>query len=185
MFMASSSESVPAERLLVEFDEVDVAMAAAKSWMATLELRRHQLADLLEEATRPPPPQTVPGVPKIIHRGVQFQGEVRRMWNFIDIHLFVLRGLWAAVPDRRGQMAAAMSSRGTARRYVDEDRQRLFIGKPDEWVRRYSVELSEGWYADTNLSVERMRVLLPAAVRAAGWRWGDDVRVFWRPTALS
>jgi hypothetical protein len=181
--MSSISQSVPAERLLVEFDEVNEAMAAANTWMATLERRRHQLVDLLDEATRPPPP--VPSAPKIIQRGVQFQGELRRMWNFIDIHLFVLRGLWAAVPDRRTVIAAAMSSRGTVRRYVAEDRQRLFMGKPDAWVRRYSVELSEGWYADTNLSVERMRVLLPVAVRAAGWKWGEDVRVFWRPTALS
>ena len=180
--MARISQTVQAERLLVEFDEVNAAMAAASTWMAALELRRHQLADLLDEATRPAPP---PVAPKIIHRGVQFQGELRRMWNFIDIHLFVLRRLWAAVPDRRGAMAAAMSSRGTARRYVAEDRQRLFMGKPDVWIRRYSVELSEGWYADTNLSVERMRVLLPIAVRAAGWKWGEDVRVFWRPTALN
>lgn len=120
----------------------------------------------------------------MVHRGVLFRGELRRLSNFIDIHLFVLRGLWAAVPERRGAMAAAMSCRGTARCYVAVDRQRLFSGKPDGWVRRHSVELSEGWYADTNLSVRRMQVLLPAAVRAAGWKWGDDVRVFWRPTDL-
>ena len=82
-------------------------------------------------------------------------------------------------------MAAAMSCRGTARCYVAEDRQRLFLGKPEGWIRRHSVELSEGWYADTNLSVERMQVLLPVAVRATGWKWGDDVRVFWRPTPLN
>jgi hypothetical protein len=186
-FMTGSSESFQAERLLAEFDEVNAAMAAANTWMASLELRQHQLADLLDAATRPTPApaQPVAAAPKVVHRGVLFRGELRRMWNFIDIHLFVLRGLWSAVPERRGAMAAAMSCRGTARCYVAEDRQRLFLGKPDGWIRRHSVELSEGWYADTNLSVERMQVLLPVAVRAAGWRWGDDVRVFWRPTPLN
>lgn len=183
--MTRSSESFSAERLLAEFDEVNAAMAAANTWMASLELRRHQLADLLDTATRPTTTQLVAVAPKMVHRGVLFRGDLRRMWNFIDIHLFVLRGLRAAVPERRASMAAAMSCRGMARSYVAEDRQRLFLGKPDGWVRRHSVELSEGWYADTNLSVERMRVLLPVAVRAAGWRWGDDVRVFWRPTPLN
>lgn len=183
--MTSINGSFPPERLLAEFDEVNAAMAAANAWMASLELRHVQLADLLDAATRPTPTRPASAASKVVHRGVLFRGELRRMWNFIDIHLFVLRGLWAAVPERRGAMAAAMACRGTARSYVAEDRQRLFLGKPDRWIRRHSVELSHGWYADTNLSVERMQVLLPVAVRAAGWKWGDDVRVFWRPTPLN
>lgn len=183
--MTSINGSYPPERLLAEFEEVNSAMAAANAWMASLEQRHVQLADLLDAATRPSPTQPVVAASTVVHRGVLFRGELRRMWNFIDIHLFVLRRLWAAVPERRGAIAAAMACRGSARSYVAEDRQRLFLGKPDRWIRRHSVELSEGWYADTNLSVERMQVLLPVAVRAAGWKWGDDVRVFWRPTPLN
>jgi hypothetical protein len=40
--------------------------------------------------------------------------------------------------------------------------------------------LVPGWYADTNLNRERMRRILPAAVSAAGLKWGEDVKTYWR-----
>jgi hypothetical protein len=67
---------------------------------------------------------------------------------------------------------------------VSREQGLLFTAKSDDWIRRHSVVLVEGWYADTNLSRERIRTLLPVAVRAAGLRWDDDVKVFWRRTVV-
>jgi len=38
---------------------------------------------------------------------------------------------------------------------------------------------------DVNLNAERMRRILPAAVRAAGLKWGTDVKVYWRARQVS
>ena len=42
----------------------------------------------------------------------------------------------------------------------------------------------DGWYVDTNLSCERMRTILPAAVEA-GRLTGTEVKVFWLPTRVN
>ena len=174
---------VDPERLLVELDQVEVAIGSAESWLATLEHRRDELITVLDAATRPLPSPAA-AVSRTIYRGVSFRGEITQFWDFIDIHLHVLRRLWRELPERRDAMAVAMAQRGTSRRYVSQERGRLFSGKSEGWVQKYSVRLVDGWYADTNLSVERIRTLLPTAVRAAGLNWGDEVKVFWRTTVL-
>ena len=40
----------------------------------------------------------------------------------------------------------------------------------------------DDWLVDTNLSSQAMRRMLPAAVEAAGLRWGCDVKVYWHST---
>ncbi|WP_029050342.1 hypothetical protein [Cupriavidus sp. amp6] len=101
-------------------------------------------------------------------------------WNYIDSHIDLLRRLWNEFPDRRDAMAEAMSCHGTTRTYVARTPSELFRGKTMGWTQRYSRKLMDGWYVDTNLNRERMRSILPAAVRAAGLKWDEDVRVYWR-----
>ena len=69
-------------------------------------------------------------------------------------------------------MAAAMGLHGTTRAYVAKTREELFPGQSPAWAMRYSRTFVDGWYVDTNLNRERMRRILPAAVRAAGLAWG-------------
>ena len=45
--------------------------------------------------------------------------------------------------------------------------------------------LVDGWFLDTNLNRERMRRILPAAVRAVGLQWGTDVKTYWRRTQIT
>jgi len=65
---------------------------------------------------------------------------------------------------------------------VAKTREELFPGQTPAWALRYSRMLVEGWYVDTNLNRERMRRILPAAVRAAGLAWSQDVKWYWKAT---
>lgn len=105
-------------------------------------------------------------------------------WSYIDIHADLLRRLWTDFPERREAMAAAMGVHGTTRAYVARTREELFPGQALAWATRYSRTLVDGWYLDTNLGRERMQRVLPAAVRAAGLAWGQEVKAYWRATPV-
>lgn len=76
-------------------------------------------------------------------------------------------------------MAVAMGNAGYNRRYVATDRARLFDFKPFGWIMRFSEELYDGWYIDTNVTPKRIRRILPLAVRAAGLEWNNDIAINW------
>ncbi len=168
---------------LRELDELQRVIAATTGWLETLSSRQQELVQYLDATTRPAPIVAVTAT-RTIFRGFEYRGDVVTKWSGIDIHLELLRRLWNDFPELRDAMAAAMASRGTVRCYVAKNREELFPGKTTGWIQRYSVQLVDGWYADTHLNTERMKALLPAAVRTAGMRWGADVRVFWRRTIL-
>ncbi|MCM8662270.1 hypothetical protein, partial [Accumulibacter sp.] len=129
--------------------------------------RRAALTAELERITRPQP--VLANVqPKWIGSGLEYRGQMSVHWHYIDIHIDLLRRLWAEFPERRGAMAKAIGRFGTTRTYVAKTVAELFPGQPMAWAQRYSRTLMEGWYVDTNLNRERMRRILPAAVRAAG-----------------
>lgn len=167
-----------------ELEQIESAIQASLQWLATLECRRETLIAELERITRPLP--MVANVPKkMIGPGLEYQGSIFVHWNYIDIHLDLLRRLWTAFPDRREAMAKAMGGCGTTRAYVAKTLAELFPDKPTEWAERHSRTLVDGWYVDTNLNRERMRKILPAAVKAAGLKWGKDVKTYWRPTHIA
>lgn len=91
-----------------------------------------------------------------------------------------LEFLWNEYPERRLEMASAMASCGTTRRYVATRREDLFLGQGAAWTMRHSRMLVEGWYLDTNINLERMQRVLLAAVRASGLQWGRDIKVQWK-----
>lgn len=164
-----------------ELDAVEMAIGACTQCITALQARRECLTTELERPTRPDasaaePPVTV----RTIGPGFIYRGEFTRRWSYIDIHTGVLERLWQEYPEQREAMSRAMARCGTSRVYVARTEQDLFPLSSPSWALKHSRRLVEGWYIDTNINLERMRRILPAAVRAAGLRWGEDVRPYWR-----
>lgn len=162
-----------------ELDELEHVINATRRLLATLEHRRDQLLSELDHLTKPIQVQP-PATTKWLSPRVEFKGETRLKWSFIDLYACALEFLWSECPDRRHEMASAMASCGTTRRYVATRREDLFSGQSSTWTMKHSRLLVEGWYLDTNINLERMRRVLQAAVRASGLRWGQDIKVQWR-----
>ena len=167
-----------------ELEQVEAAIEISQHWLNTLQGRREALMSELEMLTRPTVAPVKPTM-KTIGPGLEYSGEMTHRWYYIDIHVELLRRLWTEYPERRDAMAKAVGLHGTTRAYVARSLDELFPGQALHWAQRYSRQLVEGWYVDTNLNRERMRRILPAAVRAAGLRWGEEVKVYWRATKVA
>jgi hypothetical protein len=165
-----------------ELEQIESAIQASQTWLAALHQRRDALTSELERITRPQPARTKPA--RTIGPGLEYRGAMTTHWNYIDIHIDLLRRLWTEFPEQREAMARAVGKYGTTRAYVAKTRAELFPGQSPAFAQRYSRSLVDGWYVDTNLNKERMRRILPAAVAAAGLKWGTDVRAFWRATQV-
>lgn len=166
-----------------ELEQIESAIRVSQEWLVTLKGRHEALTAELERITRPQP--AIEKTPKKnIGPGLEYQGVVSIQWNYIDIHIALLRRLWTDFPDRREAMAKAMGRYGTTRAYVAKTLTELFPGQTTVWAKRYSRTLVDGWYVDTNLNRERMRRILPAAVEVAGLKWGKDVKTYWRRTQV-
>ena len=166
-----------------ELEQVESAIQASRQWIATLEVRRDALTAELDRITRPQ--RVLPKPPlKTIGPGFEYRGALFGHFSYIDIYTGLLRRLWTDFPEKREAMAKAMGNCGTTRTYVATSIAELFAAHPTEWAQRHSRTLVVGWYVDVNLNLERMRRLLPAAVRAAGFKLGHDVKIYWRATRL-
>lgn len=165
-----------------ELEQIDSAIQASQEWLSTLMGRRDALTAELERITRPQ--VTSNATVMTIGPGLEYKGEMSAHWNYIDIHIDLLRRLWADFPERREAMAKAMAHCGTTRSYVAKSFTDLFPGRSATWARRYSRTLVEGWFVDTNLNCERMCKILPYAVKAAGLEWGKDVKPYWHRTKV-
>ena len=180
----SPSLDVGATFPLRELEQLESVIEASNRHLRLLEGRRDILRTELDRITEPRPScanlsRTTVGP------GFECCGELVKRWTYLDIYLGVLLRLWTRVPHRREEMALAMGLRGSVRSYVARSKEDLFPGRPSSWTDRFSRPLVEGWYVDTNLSLERMRRLLPVAVKAGGLTWSSDVKVFWRRTELA
>lgn len=162
-----------------ELEQIESAIQASQTWLATLQRRRDSLTSELDRITRPEAVQAMPRR-KAIGPGLEYRGVMTRHWTDIDIHVDLLRRLWVEFPERREAMARAMGAHGATRAYVAKTQAELFPSQPLSFAQRYSRALVDGWYVDTNLNSERMRRILPAAVAAAGLIWGQDVKAYWR-----
>lgn len=159
-------------RLLDEMDQIDALIR-------TLTKQRDDIAVVIDNLTRPARIQSPPQTRKLLQRGFIFHGQYKPQWYLLDLYLSVLRRLHEELPDKWEQVVAALKSRSYTRSYLAKDRAGLFSGKSQAWAEKHSTKLCQGWYADTNLNAERIRCLLPTAVRAAGLKWNEDVRVIW------
>ena len=167
-----------------ELEEIDAVINASERLIATLQRRRETMAADLERITRPTMAALLP-VKRKIGPGLAYKGAVTQHWNFIDIHIDLLRRLWLDFPEQRAAMAEAVSKYGSTRRYVATSREALFPGQMSWFAVKHSRQLVDGWYVDTNLGRERMSRILPAAVKVVGLTWGIDVQTYWRPTVIS
>jgi hypothetical protein len=167
-----------------ELDELENVIEASRRMLQTLEHRRDRMLQELDQLTRPIAAR--PTLPtKWISPRVEFKGQTWLGWNFIDLYASALEFLWQEFPHLRHEMATAMAACGHTRKYVSTAREDLFSGQSATWTVRHSRVLVEGWYLDTNISLERMRRVLHAAVRASGLQWGQDIKVQWKSTRSS
>lgn len=63
---------------------------------------------------------------------------------------------------------------GRKRRYVAQDREELYDARPD-LARRFSRQLSNGWWLGTNYSRRDILAMLKKACAIAGHRFGTDL----------
>lgn len=168
---------------LQELEQIETAIEASERLLLTLHGRHETLLSELDSLTRPE--AVVTRARKTVGPGFGYRGAMVARWSHIDIHTDLLRRLWTDFPERRKAMAAAMGLHGTTRAYVARTREELFPCHAPAWAMRYSRMLVNGWYLDTNLGSERMRRILPAAVRAACLAWGQDVKAYWRATPVT
>jgi len=164
-----------------ELDDLENVITAWRQMLQTLEGRRDRMLLELDQVTQPISPKPAP-ISKWISPRVEFKGEVRFKWSFIDLYACALEFLWLEFPHLRHKMAEAMAACGSTRKYVATSREELFPGRSLDWATKHSRALSEGWYLDTNMNLERIRRVLAAAVRASGLRWGCDIKVHWKGT---
>lgn len=168
-----------------ELEQIEAVIQASLRLVATLEDRKTTLSAELERITQPQVAPVPPPTIKTIRRGFEYRGVAREHWYHIDMHIDLLHRLWTEFPDRRDAMARAIGCHGRTRKYVATSLADLFADQSPEFARQHGRPLIDGWYVDTNLNVERMRRILPAAVNAAGLKWGKDVKVYWRRAQIS
>ena len=174
----NSTENTQKQFSIQELDQIESVIQATLNLIATLENRRETLTAELESITRPEIAIAKTNM-KQTGPGLEYRGKMYTHWNYIDIHIDLLRRLWTDFPERREEMAKAMGYYGTTRAYVAKTVADLFPGQPIIWAKRFSRPLVDDWYVDTNLNRERMKRVLPAAVRTVGLKWGEDVKTYW------
>lgn len=170
--------------LLHELNQLNCAIGSSENLLGTLKSRRDAIERIVDEITRPSVQQARPPR-RPIFRGFEYSGKYTSASTYIDLHLGVLRKVWADFPEKRDAIAQAFGRIGYSRRYIAKDRSELFEGKSAWWIQQHSIEFCEGWYADTNINLERIRRLLPIAVRVAGLKWGTDFVIYWNPTFVT
>jgi hypothetical protein len=167
------------DALLSEYERLEPVLSALKSAAEAIQARLHDVASALDAITRPSVAPRSVAAP-LLRVGFRYREEIVSTHVYKDIFAGVLLRLWKEFPEKRDAVAAAMAALGRSRRYVSPDRNRLFPYSSPEWARRHSAPLIDGWWVDLNLNLERYRLLLPRAVRAAGLQWKSDVDVCWR-----
>jgi hypothetical protein len=167
-----------------DYDELEAELNAVRQKLSTLQPRHLEMTAELDRITRPKR-QAGAQVLRTIQRGLEYRGVFAGHGSCIAIHLDVLRHLWTEFPERQEEMVRALRFNGRSRTYVARTREELFRGQTAAWVLRHSRVLVDGWYVDTNMNPQQMQKILREVVAVAGLKWGEDVKVFWRPTQVS
>jgi len=129
-----------------ELEQIESAIQTSQRWIATLQGRRDVLTAELDRLTRPLPAAARAPQQRTIGPGLEFRGVVTKHWNYIDIHIDLLRRLWTEFPDKRETMAQAMGRYGATRAYVAKSHAELFPGQSATWAQPYSRPLVHSWY---------------------------------------
>jgi len=129
-----------------ELEQIESAIQTSQRWIATLQGRRDVLTAELDRLTRPLPAAARAPQQSTIVPGLEFRGVMTKHWNYIDIHIDLLRRLWTEFPDKRETMAQAMGRYGATRAYVAKSHAELFPGQSATWAQPYSRPLVHSWY---------------------------------------
>jgi hypothetical protein len=180
---ANSQHAACAAFPIRDYEQLEAELNTVRLRLTALQPQHAAMTEELDRITRPEPHFAAAAV-KTIHRGFAYRGTISVHRTCIGVHLALLRRLWSDFPDCRQAMAEAMISNSRSRRYVAPTSRELFRAKSAGWAERHSRHLLDGWYADTNLNPGQMHTILAAAVAATGLQWGQDVKVYWRPTPI-
>ncbi len=167
------------EAMLTEIDEIDRLIASSQSFLASLSKRHEAIEVALDAVTRPASHADSTCRTALTDRGYCFRGQHFSASKKIGVYLGIVRAIWRDFPNLRDVIATEVKRASYSRSYFAKDRVGLFDGWPAWKARKHSVELMDGWFADTNLSQEQMERVLKIGVCQAGLRWGTDVSVHW------
>lgn len=117
-------------------------------------------------------------------RGFWFGGAFHHCWTQIDIYIGLLRAIAEVSQEALPRAAAALRLRAHSRSYLATDPTQLFRGQTPEWARAHSRPVADGWYADTNLSLELKKQLIRRVLQANALREGADVIIVWTRTPV-
>lgn len=113
-------------------------------------------------------------------KGFWYRGSFKQCSTQIGIYLGLLRAIAHESGASMERTAAALRRRGArSRAYLAPEPSQLFKGKTPEWIRAHSRRVVDGWYADTNLSLELKTQLVRHILRASDLRDGVDVAIVW------
>jgi hypothetical protein len=107
--------------------------------------------------------------------GFEYKGLWYSRANATEVMVDVLSHLAEDEPLFLERYVASLRSIGTKRRYVAQDRNDLYPGRPH--LARNSREFAKGWYVGTNENNQTKLRLIKAAARAARLTFGIDLRV--------
>jgi len=173
--MTTQCEDPCAQFPIHEFDRIGSELARKSTWYAKMTIELDRITAPNYHPTPTPTPTPTPLTPA--RSGFIYKGIFEPCRSDIDIHLGVLRRLWTEFPNRRESMASVIQGLGRVRRYVARGPADLFPHRSIAWALQFSRPLIDGWWVDTNMNCDQMEKIMVAAVRAAGMRWGDEVRV--------
>ncbi len=179
------SQYADSEILMLELDKLEKAISDVNHVLDDFSRRRGEIFAVLETITRPIAKCFSASITKDFSRGYVYKGRHYSHWSYTNLYLSLLGKVLTEHPEKALAIAQELACYGTSRTYLAKQPELLFSGKTPSWIAKHSKEICDGWFVDTNLNLERMKTLLPVAVKAAGLHWGKEVRVFWRKTTLT
>jgi hypothetical protein len=189
--MVISDRHADSEQLLVQYDRVVADISALEHVLASLRNRRSTIEYSLESITRPSDdvfsrPKgdnsncRVKALPQDqMQKGSWYKGEFTPTTDKVSAYLYVMTRLLNDHTDLQARIADRVNAGARRRRYLARNLSGLHPSKTEVWVMAHSADLGNGWYADKNLSGERMQSILERAVSAVGLEVGRDAGLVW------
>ncbi len=112
-------------------------------------------------------------------RGFLYRGIFHRCSTQIDIYIGLLRAIASGSQNAMARTAAALKCGTQTRSFLATCPTQLFKSQTPDWAAGHSRRVIEGWYADTNLSLQLKKKLIRRILRANDLREGSDVVIVW------
>lgn len=119
------------------------------------------------------PERNAPGTPSAT--GFTLQGQFSPCRNARDVLVSVIEAFAGRDPSFLERFVA-LPRHGRTRRYIANDRNELYPGRPD-LVQEYSHQLRSGYWLGINISRKQVERIVSTACEIAGLRYGSDLRI--------